>query len=257
MEAQERVSTASTNVHIPNDSLFIKSLERYRKIRVYLPAGYESSNRSYPVLYMHDGQNLFDDSTSYVGEWGVDETLDSLGMDLIVVGIDNGQEKRMTEYSPWDNERFGHGEGAAYVQFIVDDLKPMIDSTFRTLVEPEHTGIMGSSMGGLISHYAMISYPEVFCRIGIFSPSYWYTDSVWAHTEKMINPSDIKVFMLVGGKEGTDMTDGVRKMENMLRNTAFKEDNLGVIIDEEGEHNERFWRKYFASAVIFLFTDQQ
>src|SRR5512139_2503958 len=127
-----------------------------RDIHVYLPPSYRASGRHYPVVYMHDGQNLFDPETSFSGEWGVDETLERLGpegVETIVVAIPNMGGARCDEYSPWTDPRAGGGRGDAYLAFIVETLKPRIDLKFRTRREREHTGIMGSSMGGLISLY--------------------------------------------------------------------------------------------------------
>jgi len=155
---------------------------RERRIWVYLPPDYNQSNRRYPVLYMHDGQNLFDQATSFAGEWQVDETLERLfkekGFAIIVVGIDNGGERRIDEYSPWVNSEYGRGgEGDAYVRFIVETLKPYIDSKYRTL--PNETGIMGSSLGGLISIYAGFKYPEVFKYVGAMSPAFWFNPEIY------------------------------------------------------------------------------
>src|SRR5206468_2794112 len=120
--AENRPSTAQPNVHVLAP-LRMPGLERERTLRIYLPPGYEKTQRRYPVLYMHDGQNLFDAATSYAGEWGVDETLNELArsshLELIVVGIDNGDLKRMQELNPWDNEKYGAGEGREYMRFIV------------------------------------------------------------------------------------------------------------------------------------------
>ncbi|MCK5169428.1 MAG: alpha/beta hydrolase [Bacteroidales bacterium] len=256
VNADERKSTISKNVVITNDSIYIKQLDRYRKIRVYLPPNYNNSNDNYPVLYMHDGQNLFDDSTSYVGEWGVDEILDSLyktcNFELIVVGIDNGQQYRMTEYGPWKNIRNGKPEGKEYMEFIVKDLKPIIDNQYRTLSNRENTAIMGSSMGGLISHYAIFEYPEIFSKAGVFSPSFWYSKNVFSFTEEKNLKQNIKIYMLIGGKEGPKLT---LKMEKLLRKKGFTDDNLVVKVDPEGEHNEVFWKANFCTAVQFLFKD--
>ena len=113
---------------------------------------------------MHDGQNLFDKNTSGYGEWKVDEALDKLyrekGLKLIVVGIDHGGSERLNEYSPFKNEKYGGGKGDAYLDFVVNTLKPYIDSNYRTLSDKKNTGIMGSSMGGLISHYAALKFPK-------------------------------------------------------------------------------------------------
>ena len=258
-EAQERKPSASEQVIIPGDSVYITGLDRYRKIRLYLPKSYNSSDKSYPVLYMHDGQNLFDDVTSYVGEWGIDETLDSLSdkLEIIVVGIDNGQAQRMTEYGPWDNSRFGKAEGPEYVKFLAEELKPMIDDQYRTLPDAGSTGIMGSSMGGLISHYAMVEYPDVFGMIGIFSPSYWYSEEIWDYTKTRKSKSGQIVYMLVGGKEGGNVVNDVKKMEEVLISSGFPASDLRVVFDDQGEHNEKFWRKYTPESLLFLFSRQK
>ena len=122
-------------------------------------------------MYMHDGQNIFDDFTSAYGEWGVDECVDSLVKSgkpgCIIVGIDNGP-KRMNEYNPYDHKEFGKGEGDLYLDFIVHTLKPFIDKQHRTLTKRENTIIAGSSMGGLISYYAMLQHPGHFWKRGHF-----------------------------------------------------------------------------------------
>ena len=147
-----RAPSSATNVVVLEHEFSIPELNRPRKLRVYLPPDYATSERRYPVLYMHDAQNLFDDATSYAGEWGVDETLNELfdkqGFALIVVGVDNGGEKRMNELSPWPNQDFGAAEGRQYMDFLVDDVKAYVDEHYRTLPDQEHTAIMGSSMGG-------------------------------------------------------------------------------------------------------------
>ena len=144
-----------------------------RRLWLYLPPGYDTSDRRYPVLYMHDGQNLFDVATSFAGEWEVDESLDALVREgrlpgLIVVGIDNAGDARLDEYSPWRDRQLGKGgRGDAYAAFLIRTLKPHVDRTWRTLPDAAHTGIAGSSMGGLISLYAGLRHPEVFGRIGV------------------------------------------------------------------------------------------
>ncbi|MGN6249399.1 MAG: alpha/beta hydrolase-fold protein, partial [Ginsengibacter sp.] len=153
--AVERGHTASPNVKIIDTAFYIPQLKRTRRIWIYLPPEYKNSAKRYGVLYMHDGQNLFDAATSYSGEWGVDEYLDSIAnkneKEVIVVGIDNGLSKRMSEYNPWEFENFGKGEGDQYVDFLVKNLKPFIDEHYRTLKNKANTFIAGSSMGGLIS----------------------------------------------------------------------------------------------------------
>ena len=145
-------STRAENVFILSEDFKIPQLNRERRVWMYLPPNYKSANKSFPVIYMHDGQNLFDTSTSYSGEWSVDETLNRLYKDgnasFIVVAIDNGKDKRLDEYSPWKNQKYGGGEGDAYLEFIVKTLKPYIDANYKTLKDKENTAIIGSSMGG-------------------------------------------------------------------------------------------------------------
>ena len=253
--AEEKKSTASDNVIVNSDSIYIKQLDRYRKIRIYLPPEYDNSNECYPVLYMHDAQNIFDDITSYAGEWSVDEILDSLyeinNFKLIIIGIDNGGEKRMNEYSPWENSKYGKPEGKEYVDYIVKNLKPEIDNRYRTLPGRTNTGIMGSSMGGLISHYAVFEYHNVFGKVGIFSPSYWYSKEVFSFTENKDLMQNTKIFMLHGGKENPKPTI---KMDKLIRKKAYSEKNFKLLIDPNGEHNELFWKANFSEAVTFLFS---
>jgi predicted alpha/beta superfamily hydrolase len=253
---ESRPSSAQENVHVLAP-IMIQELSRERLIRVYLPPDYKSSNNSYPVIYAHDGQNLFDDTTSYVGEWGLDESLNQLaseiGFEAILVGIDNGQAKRINELSPWTNEKYGVAEGDEYLNFIVNQLKPMIDSTYRTMPEREHTAIMGSSLGGLMSHYAIYRYPGVFSKAIIFSPSYWYAEEVWNFTTAHPLPQDAKIWLEIGAKEG-EAVDNTNKMYEVILATGHPQENIVRKIDPEGEHNETSWRRQFVPAVKWLFA---
>lgn len=254
--AQDRPPSATANVHIL-DSMEMPGLDRYRTIRIYLPPGYEQSNQRYSVMYMHDGQNLFDDATSYAGEWGVDENMNDLSksndLNLIVVGIDNGQDKRMNELGPWPNQRFGKAEGAEYMQFIVEVVKPFIDKNYRTKPGKEHTALMGSSMGGLISHYGIYAYPEVFSKAGIFSPSYWFSQKVFEFTKENPLPTNYRLYLIVGEKEGPGMTQNMKKMHQFILDEGHPKTNIFSKVNPEGEHNEAFWRSEFKSAVLWLF----
>ncbi len=250
-------STAGLGVSVLSPKLLITGLKRERSVRLYLPPSYAYSTKRYPVLYMHDGQNLFDAATAYAGEWGVDETLDSLaktnGLELIVVGIDNGGVNRMTELNPWDHERFGKGEGAQYMEFIVKVVKPQIDATYRTLPGREATGIMGSSMGGLISHYAILQYPQVFSKAGIFSPAYWPGMAVFDMTAKQRPAVDARLALYMGGKEG----DAVAHYEHMLaqiKAQGHPAANTWSKLTPQAQHNEASWRAEFGAAVQWMFS---
>lgn len=242
----EKRRTMSANVSIMDASFNMPQLDRNRRIWIYLPKNYKTSSQHYPVLYMHDGQNLFDEFTAGFGEWGVDECLDSLiekgKPACIVVGIDNGP-KRMNEYNPFDHEKFGNGEGEAYVTFIAETLKPYIDKHYRTLKTKDNTIIAGSSMGGLISYYAMLKYPEVFGKGGIFSPAFWTAPGINNLTDSVGKNQKGKLFFYIGGLEGgtyvQDMKDIAEKMGKL--STAL----IYSVVDDNASHNEKAWRKWF------------
>lgn len=248
-------STAHENVYVL-EPLTMHGLNRPRTIRLYLPPSYESTTKYYPVIYAHDGQNLFDDSTSYVGEWGLDESLNQLaaqtGFEAIVVGIDNGQEKRIAELSPWENKEYGPAEGVQYMDFIKNQLKPHIDSTYRTLPGKGNTVIMGSSLGGLISHYAIFQYPDVFGKAILLSPSYWYADEVWDFTTSHPLPAETGIWLEIGAREG-DAVKNVNKMYELILATGHPEEHISKRVDPDGEHNEASWKKQFTPAVKWLF----
>lgn len=250
-------STALPGVSLLGEPIAMPGLERKRQLRLYLPPGYATSNKRYPVLYMHDGQNLFDNATAYAGEWKVDETLDALAkegrLELIVVGIDNGAEKRMTELNAWDNDRIGKGEGREYTDFIVKTVKPMIDKRYRTLPDRANTAIMGSSMGGLASHYALVQYPEVFSKAGVFSPAYWTAQPSFAFIASKPTPKDARVFMLMGGKEGPQMNADVKRMAEVIGKTGHPAENTVLKLVPQAEHNEAFWAGELREALLWMF----
>lgn len=253
-----KASTAQTNVSRLPELLQIPGLNRHRQIRVYVPPGYANSQRRYPVLYMHDGQNLFDAATAYAGEWRVDETLNALSesgqLELIVVGIDNGQEKRMTELNPWSHPRFGVGQGREYMEFVVQVVKPLIDRRYRTKADRANTAIMGSSMGGLISHYAISQYPEVFSKAGIFSPAYWVGEAMFEFVESRPAKRDARLYLLMGGREGDSMVGGIHRMAASLLKAGHPGANLSLKIVPQAQHNEAFWSEEFRQAVLWLFA---
>ncbi|WP_422355956.1 alpha/beta hydrolase [Roseivirga pacifica] len=258
LSGQETKSTASQNVHIVEKEFDIPGLERNRQIRVYLPPEYEGSAKSYPVLYMHDGQNLFDNATSFVGEWGVDEILDSLyysaGLELIVVGVDNGGANRIHELTAWNHEKYGKAEGQAYMSFIVSTIKPYVDEHYRTKPGRSNTAIMGSSLGGLITHYAVFQYPEVFSKAGILSPSYWWGEGPFEQVQEQALPNNTRLYLLMGGKEGDEMLSSFNRMVDLMKAQGLSK-NVTSKVNPEGEHNEQFWNTEFATAVMWLFRD--
>ncbi len=250
-------STAAENVAIMDDEFYMPQLDRYRRIWTYLPPDYESSDDHYPVIYMHDGQNLFDTYTSYAGEWEVDEALNELfdqGYFVpIVIGIDNGGTDRINEYTPWPNTQYGGGQGDLYINFIIETLKPHIDANYRTLPGRESTALWGSSLGGLISHYGALKHQDVFSKAGIYSPSYWFSDSVWTFTENMGHQQEMKLYQMTGSLEGGNMVANTWVMDELLANLGFTYEELLTKIVEGGEHNEQLWREDFAECYLWLF----
>ncbi len=219
-----------------------------RKIWLYLPEDYARSGKRYPVLYMHDAQNLFDAHTSFAGEWRVDETLDSLKAQVIVVGIEHGSDKRIDEMTPFKNEKYGGGNADAYVDFIVSTLKPAIDKTYRTKKSAQHTIIMGSSLGGLVSLYAALKHPDVFGNAGIFSPSLWFSGKIFTVAATSRHPK-VRFYFLAGDQEDPAMLPDMQRMEALLR---AKPGRLQEKIVRGGKHNEQLWRENFANAYLWL-----
>ena len=225
----------------------IPQLKRERIIRVLLPSGYATSNKNYPVLYMHDGQNLFTGNTSFAGSWLVDSTLNTFptNRQCIVVGIDNGGQYRIAEYTPYDN-KYAKAEGDAYLEFIVKTLKPHIDSLYRTKRSAKFTGIAGSSLGGLISMYAAVKYPEVFGAAGVFSPSFWIAPQMYPLVKNARNGTKQRFFLACGDMEGDHEEADVLKMDSLLIAKGYSRKNVPqTLVINGAKHNEKQWRGEF------------
>ncbi len=253
-------STAAPNVTILSNNFPMPQFgDRKRKIWIYLPPGYDDNTASYPVLYMHDGQNLFDQYTSFAGEWKVDETMNELSasknLNLIVVGIDNGGSLRIEEYTPWENKTYGGGDAEKYTEFIVKTLKPYIDSAFHTKPEKKFTGIMGSSLGGLVSHFAALQYPDIFGKAGVFSPSFWFSDTCYQFAKDHANIQGQKMYFLAGDSESGGMVPDLEKMIKSMKETGYDSVGIQKKIVPGGKHNEQLWSNGFGEAVTWLFSD--
>lgn len=239
-------STASKNVQILDTAFYIPQLNRHRRVWIYLPESYATSKKKYPVLYMQDGQNVFDNATASFGEWGVDEALDVLGKrhcEVIVVAVDHGSEKRISEYSPFDTERYGKGEGDAYVDFLAHTLMPYINRHYRTKKSPKYTAIAGSSMGGLISFYALLKYPNVFGVAGVFSPAFWIVPQLKAYTEKRAAKAKGRLYFYAGGQESERMVPDVLQISETLNHQSKAE--ITSHIRDDGRHSEQMWSEEF------------
>ena len=251
---QPRKSTANKNVQTIDTAFFIPQLNRTRRVWVYLPPSYNNSTKKYPVLYMHDGQNVFDDATSFSGEWGVDEAIDTLGLktkECIVVGIDNGANKRLNEYCPYDfdlkgiaaNNVSGKGEGGMYVDFLAKTLKPFIDKKYRTLKDSKNTFAAGSSMGGLISIYAVLKYPKVFGGAGVFSPAFWVGPKIFDDIKSKGKKVKAKIYFYAGDEEGETMVPMTIQAFNEMHRVS--KSKMATVIRSGGKHNEARWRVEF------------
>ena len=254
-------STAASNVHIMSNSFFMPQLNRNRKIWIYLPPDYQTSTKTYPVIYMQDGQNLFDNATSFSGEWQIDETLNNLfsqgDYGAIVVGIENGGSNRINEYTPWNNPQYGGGEGDQYMQFIAETLKPYVDSNYRTKSGAEYNSLIGSSLGALISNYGAVKYSGVFSKIGSFSPAYWivrdqFNNYIQSSTADL---SNMRIYFVAGSNESSTMASDIETVKNNLQAKGLKSTNTLVKLDSYGQHNENYWKGEFAAAYKWIFQN--
>lgn len=261
---QTQNTTRSANVTILEEAMAMPGLGRTRRIWLYLPPDYHSTCRHYPVIYMQDGQNLFDRATSYAGEWQVDETLNRLmasgDKGAIVVGIDNGGQNRTAEYHPvmpWSGQV---GQADTYIRFLTDTLKPLIDSRFRALRDRKNTLIMGASSGATLALYAGLTRPDVFGRVGAFSTPLWLEPRLdqLARTKKPYRPG-ARVFLVSGRDEtvgdepkGMFAKDQPAMVEALIA-VGFRPDrDVRASIVEDGTHSESFWAREFEDAYRFL-----
>lgn len=230
-----------------------------RDILAYLPPSYERNpRRRYPVLYMHDGQNLFDAATSFSGEWQVDETMEEAsrsGLEAIVIGIPNMGPDRLNEYSPYHEPRHGGGWGDRYLDFIVHTLKPLIDRDFRTLPRREFTGIAGSSMGALISLYGFFRHPRVFGLVAAMSPALWFGQRAIFGTVRSAPYVPGRIYLDVGTREGAGTLRDARQMRSLLHGKGYDAEHELKYVEEQGaHHSEAAWAGRWRQAVEFLLS---
>jgi predicted alpha/beta superfamily hydrolase len=241
-----------------------------RDVLVYLPPGYnENKKQRYPVLYLHDGQNLFDGATSFIkgAEWRVDETAQALITSkmikpVIIVGIYNAGKDRIAEYTPTVDAKYKMGGQAdAYGRMITAELKPFIDSHYRTLSDAKNTGLGGSSLGGLVSLYLALKYPNVFGPIAVVSPSVWWDNRmIVREVEALKKRPHLRIWLDTGTKEGKDKADAdettayARQLRDALKAKGWKEGkDLSYYEAVGAEHNERAWAQRVEPMLRFLF----
>lgn len=234
----------------------LPQLRRRRRISVLLPWDYDTSGKRYPVLYLQDGQNLFEDDAPF-GTWGVDKQLAALAQqgkgDFIVVAIDHGGQERIREFLPYDSQKWGEGLGRDYASFLAETLKPYIDDKFRTLPDRTNTGIGGSSMGGLISIYAGIMFPATYSKFMIFSPSLWAAPNICSEPLRFAGSSDTRIYLYAGGKEGAGMVGNSQKFRETVERQGTGRAQFRLEIDPEGRHTESRWGVEFPKAAEWLF----
>jgi len=239
--------TDTTQSHYITTKLEIPQLQRQRDIQVYLPADYYTSSKKYPVIYMQDAQNIYNKDGKNKRSWCVDSLLKILpdAQEAIIVGIDHGGKNRIAEYSPYKTD-YGGADGVAYTEFMVNNLKPYIDSHYRTKSQAKYTAIAGSSMGGLIALYATVKYPKVFGTAGVFSPALWIAPAINQFVKETPVPGKNRFFLACGDKEGNE-TEYVAKMDTLLlAKEGFSRKNVPAPLVLKGEeHNEHQWMLEF------------
>ncbi len=227
-----------------------------RDIYVYLPPKYEDSNRSYPVIYMHDGQNLFDPTRAFLGQtWKAQSTLNYLIENnfiepVIVVAIDNTKD-RLWEYTPSLRDRRDGGGADQYLNVITNQLVPAIDAEFRTLKDISNRAMIGSSLGGLVSIYSTIQTPKFFGKIAALSPSLWWDNEIILKLLEESLFSLDKIWLDCGSKE-VEIVETVSRAEDIFLKHLNK-NQLKVIIQEGAEHSEKFWAARLPYVLYFLF----
>ena len=239
----------------------IPQLIKTRRIAALLPHDYHTSDHRYPVLYLQDGQNLYDEYAPF-GNWGVDKkmaVLAELGMgDLIIIAIDHAEEARIAEFTPSMKTRLGRGDGKKYARFLADTLKPYVDKAFRTLPNRENTGMGGSSMGALISIYAGLMYPEVYGKLMVFSPSLWVAPNIHFNLMSLEETNPLKIYLYGGGAEGKYMLPNMQGFVAMLEQQKGDTNiDVNLSVDPQGKHNEARWGEEFPKAVEWLFFNNE
>ena len=254
--------TGDVRTHEGFRSVHLPSLH---DVWVFLPPGYDADReRRYPVLYLHDGQNLFDDATAFSREWQVDETAQRLIEEgaiepLIIVGVSNAGPARIDEYTPTRDRKHRAGGGATrYGRMLVEELKPFIDRTYRTLPDPAHTGIGGSSLGGLLSMYLGLQYTGMFWRLAVLSPSVWWDDRfILRRTRLLAHKSPARIWLSAGTAEGEGVVEGAAALRDVLVAKGWTEgEDLAFHVIEGGRHDEATWAAEMESVLRFLYPPQ-
>jgi len=244
-------------VQLISEEFEIPQLNRKRKIWALLPHDYDTSTDQYPVMYLQDAQNLFNEEAQF-GNWEIDKKLAVMSEykigKIIIIAIEHAEHDRIKEYNV-GNTVLGAGEGKKYIRFITDTLKPFVDKKFRTKTEREFTGIGGSSMGGLVSVFSGLMYPEVYGRLMIFSPSLWVVPKMDFSKMDFSEPGDTKIYLYAGGDESVTMIKHVKRFKNTMLKSEYGADKMKInlSINMQGKHSETYWSDEFPKAIEWLF----
>jgi predicted alpha/beta superfamily hydrolase len=246
-----------------HEDFISRLMDDHHDLLVYVPPMYEADgDRRFAVLYMQDGQNLFDPETSFIpgNYWRMGETADALVAagaiePVIIVGIYNAGVKRIDEYTPVMDRRLGGGQADAYGRMLVEELKPFIDARYRTLPGAEHCGMGGSSLGGLVTLYLGLRYPTVFSRLAVMSPSVWWRNRTMLKTVAALRQKPaLRIWLDIGTKEAAKAVPDVRALRDGLIKKGWQFGNDLAYFEAEGaEHTESAWAQRTGPMLQFLF----
>lgn len=236
----------------------MKPLRKKRRISVLLPHDYyENTDSQYPVLYMLDAQNLAGAGSQY-GNWQIDKQLEKLAKKgnagVIVVMIDHGEAARLREFSPYTHRKVRNPQAAGFLEFVCSQLKPAIDTRYRTRSEREYTGIGGSSMGGLFSAYAGLMRPDVFSKLMIFSPSLWIAGELFGDVSEHLQPMPARLYLYAGGHEGARTVSDLQHLNHLIEaKDDRKQIEIRFSFNPKGRHQEARWGEEFGKALPWLY----
>ena len=248
---------------IKHEGFSSRVLRNRRDLIIYLPPGYDTEpGRQYPVLYLHDGQNLFDGATSFIPgmDWHVGQTADQCIQEgrvepLIIVGIYNAGKQRLGEYTPTRAPKLGGGRANRYAKFLLDEVRPFVKGNYRVREGIANTGIGGSSLGGLVSLYLGLREPKIFGKIAALSPSVWWNERVILRfaSAARVEPHP-RIWLDIGTREGPRTVDDVERFHEVLLNKGWRSDrDLHYERIEGAEHNEAAWAQRVGPFLQFLF----
>ena len=236
-----------------------KILGNSREITIYLPAGYDEREQRYPVLYIQDGQNVFDAHRSFIPgqHWRLQEAADAAigsrtASPMIIVAADNAGVGRIDEYPPTREPKHnGGGRANDYARMLIEELKPLIDERFRTI--SDDNAIAGSSLGGLLAMHVVVTHRDVFSRAAVMSPSVWWGNRAILKTVESFDGPPPRLWLDIGGREGTQALQDARALRNLIVSKRWPADSFRYHEDRRGDHSEKAWARRARMALEFLY----